>query len=86
MNSQRPNSGILFKNSRKNTEKHPDYTGSANVEGVDYELAAWIKEGRKGKFMSLAIKPARSQEAESDNAPTENTPAPNADASDEIPF
>jgi hypothetical protein len=49
--------GALFKNDRKETENHPDYTGQINVGGVDYWLSAWIKEGRSGKFMSLSIKP-----------------------------
>jgi hypothetical protein len=49
--------GALFKNDRKETDNHPDYTGQINVGGVDYWLSAWIKEGRSGKFMSLSIKP-----------------------------
>lgn len=57
MNDQRENSGILFKNDRKDKPSHPDYTGNATVDGVDYWLSAWIKDGRKGKFMSLAFKP-----------------------------
>jgi len=50
------NSGILSKNERKGTDKHPDYTGSINVAGVDYWLSAWIKRNDKGKFMSLSVK------------------------------
>ena len=51
------NSGILFKNDRKTESKHPDYNGSITVDGVEYWLSAWIKEGQKGKFMSLSVKP-----------------------------
>lgn len=51
------NSGVLFKNTDKATDKHPDYGGTINVEGKEYWLNAWIKEGKKGKFMSLAVKP-----------------------------
>ena len=50
------NRGALFKNDRKETDKHPDYSGSINVGGHDYWLSAWIKEGRNGKFMSLSVK------------------------------
>lgn len=51
------NRGVLFKNDRKEQPNHPDYKGSLNVDGVDYWVSAWIKEGAKGKFMSLSINP-----------------------------
>lgn len=51
------NSGVLFKNDRKESEKHPDYTGKINVNGEEFWLSAWIKTGQRGKFMSLSVKP-----------------------------
>lgn len=52
------NRGGLWKNARKESDKHPDYTGNINVNGVEMWLSAWIKTDRKGgKFMSLAVKP-----------------------------
>jgi hypothetical protein len=52
------NSGALFKNDDKQTDKHPDYRGSINVDGTDYWLSAWLKTSKKGiRFMSLAVKP-----------------------------
>lgn len=47
--------GVLFKNDRKEKDSHPDYKGQAEVEGEEYWLSAWIKEGNKGKFMSLSF-------------------------------
>ena len=63
MQSQRELSGILFKNDRKTTSKHPDYTGSATIGGEEYRLSAWIKEGRNGRFMSLSFTSPAEQRA-----------------------
>ena len=61
------NSGLLMKNDRKETDKHPDYRGSINVNGQDFWLSAWIKDGREGtklagqKYMSPSVQPKESQ-------------------------
>ena len=33
----------IWKNTKKETEKHPDYTGSVNIGGVDYFVDLWKK-------------------------------------------
>lgn len=55
------NSGVLFKNQSEN-EKAPAYKGKINVDGKDYELAAWIREGKSGKFMSLKVQEPRQKQ------------------------
>lgn len=58
------NSGVLFKNESEN-EKAPAYKGKINVDGKDYELAAWIREGKSGqKFMSLKVQEPRQKKPE----------------------
>jgi len=32
--------GVLFRNEKKDSEKHPDYRGFMQIEGVEYRLAA----------------------------------------------
>ena len=57
------NRGSLFKNDRKESDSHPDYKGSINVNGEELWLSAWIKDGKNGKFMSLSVKPKEQQKA-----------------------
>lgn len=79
----RDNSGVLFKNDKKVNDSHPDYKGSIMVAGTEYWLSAWIKEGKNGKFMGLAMMPK-----DSAGAPQKSTsPAPADEKMDEgIPF
>jgi hypothetical protein len=57
------NSGAIFRNEEKQDEKHADYNGSLNVEGVEYWVNGWIKTSNKTgkKFMSLSVKPKLSK-------------------------
>jgi hypothetical protein len=79
---QRDNSGSLFKNDRKTTEKHPDYTGNLMVAGVEYRLSAWIKKGQKGTFMSLAVTP---KDEQGQSGKGRSAPEPEY-GSEDIPF
>lgn len=66
---QRNNSGALFKNNRKEKETHPDYQGECTVGGVKYRISAWLKDGKKGKFMSMAFKETGDSQATTDDIP-----------------
>jgi hypothetical protein len=52
----RPNTGMLFKNLDKDEDTHADYQGEALIDGQLYWFNAWIKEGKKGKFMSCSFR------------------------------
>ncbi len=87
------NRGRLFKNDRKEKENHPDYKGEINIEGKNYELAAWIKESQQGrKFISMSVKEKVPYD-KSAAKPAMAKPAPQKyegrkadDEGDEIPF
>ena len=38
------NSGSLFANKKKETDRHPDRTGSAKIDGVEYWVSGWVKQ------------------------------------------
>lgn len=74
------NTGILFKNDEKKSPTHPDYSGSyTDGDGREYFLDAWIKEGKKGKFMSLRTKLKQKK-------PQQQTAAPVRSSDDCAPF
>ena len=63
MDYDNSNSGVLFKNDKQGNDKRPDYTGKWEDEnGKEWRLAAWIRDGKNGKFMS--IKASESKPAE----------------------
>lgn len=83
---QRDNSGSLFKNERKASPTHADYTGTIMVAGVTYWLNAWIKKGQKGTFMSLSVKPKEQVRAEAQQQKPQPRRSSEEELDDSIPF
>lgn len=52
------NRGGIWINKRKEKDTHPDYTGSVNIDGVEYWVSAWKRYSAKTgePFLSLAVK------------------------------
>lgn len=73
------NTGTISKNKKKEKPNHPDITGRANINGVDYWVSGWAKTGQRGPFYSLSFKP----KDEPSQKPSE--PQPEI-GEDEIPF
>jgi hypothetical protein len=62
-------SGILFKNDRRTSDKAPDYKGNLDAacekcgHRMHRTLAAWVRNARNGsKFLSLSFKPKADQQ------------------------
>ena len=86
--------GALFRNKDKfgtdgdivqGKEKHPDYTGNAEVDGIKYNVAGWMQKSPKGmSYMKLKLSIPQPQ----GGVTPMSTPAQTVDQSidDEIPF
>jgi len=90
---QKPNSGALFFNAKKETENHPDYKGKVNVNGVEMWVAAWVKTSKSGdEYFQLSFSPitgATKSEAPVKARQIARPAAPAAmqnDSLDDIPF
>ena len=74
MSYDNTNSGVLFKNDVGDNPKRPAYKGKVDVNGKEYEIVGWVREGKKGEFISLKVE---------DKAAFKPTPKKDQD---EIPF
>ena len=71
------NRGSIWKNEKKDKDTHPDFTGSLNVNGVEYWVSAWKrKEGAAAKApaLSFSIKPKDEQPQRQQAAPRRPDP------------
>ena len=79
--------GTIFKNDRKEKDAHPDWRGTAMVNGALVEIALWEREGRRGTFYSIS--PARERQAAAPQPAREAPAGPaytNGTDDDDIPF
>lgn len=50
------NSGAIFSNDKRTKDTQPNYRGTINVDGVDKEIALWLKVSAKGtSYFSVSI-------------------------------
>lgn len=58
----RNNEGAIWGNQKKQKETHPDFTGNAVIDGVEYRVAAWKRSPNANpKAPSLKFKFEKAQ-------------------------
>lgn len=82
------NSGALFREEKKISDKAPDYRGTLNVDGKEINLAGWIKVSTKTgkKFLSLKVDTYSKQGKEAPVKQETKTNAQVLDELEDIPF
>ena len=65
------NRGVLFPNKYKEDgDKKPNYTGSVDVQGEQWRLAAWENTSKNGvKYISLVVSEPKEKEAVEEEVP-----------------
>ncbi len=87
MNYDNTNRGALFTADKQGNDRRPDYTGTLNVAGTDYQIAAWLKSSKAGqKYMSLSVQPARARNDDRQEERAPGRPAANPDFDADFPF
>ena len=76
------NTGVLFRQTEKQSDKHTDFTGSCEVNGKKMQIASWINTSKDGtkKYMSLKFSEFKSKEDVGSVSTTGNVKV------DEMPF
>ena len=63
MTMEKDNRGAIWGNTRKQKDTHPDFTGNAMIDGVEYNVAAWKRRPNANpKAPSLTFKFEKAQE------------------------
>ena len=58
MSYDNTNRGAIWKNEKKETEKHPDFKGDLNIDGVIYNVSAWKRKADanpKAPLLSFSV-------------------------------
>lgn len=78
--------GIISKNDRKDSDKHPDVKGQCEINGVAYWISGWRKERKDGtgSFYSLRFEAKEAPKVETYKNGIRQSPK--RDESDEVPF
>lgn len=80
------NRGAIFKNDQKKTDSHPDFTGSLNVDGIEFWVNAWKRKAgasEKSPALTFSVKMKDSAPKQDKTVSQSQT---SDDFEDDIPF
>lgn len=84
---RKPGEFSMNKNDKGDNPKRPDYRGDGiDLNGQPVEIAGWIKDGPKGKWMSCTMKPKQARPAPNEVTPEAKPAGKFDDMEDDIPF
>lgn len=89
-----PNSGRVFKNSNRKSDKSPDQMGDAKItcpgcgEEHEFYVSVWNKQGQRGPWLAFTFKdkPPRQEQQEEQPAEPVQEQQPTTDNAEELPF
>ena len=79
------NRGAIWKNDKKEAEKHPDFKGEANCNGKDFWVSAWKRKpgaNEKSPALSFSFTPKDAQTFQ----PKSEEIFPKDTVEDDLPF
>jgi len=86
------NRGAIWKNENRQSDKHPHFSGSINIDGKDYWLSGWKKAedaSDRAPLVSFSVRPKDENPSQGYQKPAQQSTAPQAaqdDFEDDIPF
>jgi hypothetical protein len=87
------NRGSIWKNEKKELDTHPDFTGSLDVNGVQYWVNAWKRKegaGERSPALTFSIRPKDQQSISQQAVAKIRKPDPISSGrppfDDEVPF
>jgi hypothetical protein len=82
------NRGSIWKNEDRKSDTHPQFKGSAEVNGVEYWVSGWLRKADanpKAPAMSFSFT-AKEQQSQQSQAAPKQAPANDFDLDESIPF
>ena len=100
-NYDNTNKGAMWRNDNKQSDTHPDFKGSINIDGVEYWLSGWKRKAgdkenapvvrfsyqpkEQQQAPQQAAQQAPQQQAPQQQAPQQQAPQQQGDNFDDIP-